>query len=113
MLNFEFQDTLQAATTSTEGVHPNYLCLPEVPEWGRVVQGLQPWSSHIYGTEYDFQQGYDSTPFSNVNNGGLNLRNHVTLRALSVLSQRDPNSRWWSQLNVAVTRDGDSSTPGI
>jgi len=51
----------------------NMLCLPETPEWGKVVQGNQMYSGWIGGVEYKFHSGYEQYPFSSVNANNMPL----------------------------------------
>ena len=57
---------------SVGGGGGNYLCLPETPDWGRVIAGHQN-GAMMHGVEYEFQQA--AGLFSQVNNGGQSLNN--------------------------------------
>lgn len=58
---------------SEQGGGSNYLCLPERPEWGRTIDGMQNGGSFIHGVEYEMQQS--NSPFLTTNNGGSQLLN--------------------------------------
>jgi len=55
----------------------NLLCVHGTPEWGSGnVPGEQPWSSYIYGVEYEVFSagGYNNNkPFSYANSGGVEI----------------------------------------
>lgn len=56
-----------------QGGGSNYLCLPESPEWGRTIDGVQGGGSYIHGVEYEMQEAH--SPFLTTNNGDIQLLN--------------------------------------
>src|SRR6218665_529951 len=65
-----------------QGGGSNYLCLPESPEWGRTIAGVQGGGSYIHGVEYEMQEAH--SPFLTTNNGDIQL---LTLNAPCSLCQ--------------------------
>ena len=55
----------------THGGGADYICLPDIPQWGNVKDGFQN-QNRMYSTEYDTTPGSE-TIFSKANNGGESL----------------------------------------
>jgi len=66
-----YKGQMAGAWYNQVGGGANYLCLPETPQWGATVAGLQ-YSAWVYGVEYETHTGYnfDGSPFSWANSKG-------------------------------------------
>ena len=105
------QDTPQTIISRNQVVHHSISVCLKYPSGGKLSKEFSHTIRIFMGRNMNLAQGMNHL-HSQTSTTVEDILATMTLRALSALSQRDP-PHWWSQLDVAVTRDGDSSTLGI